>query len=79
MASSLLCTPLLDEESETKLVRASCSYKDLSGSFRVPARSYKKQYAHIYAVRLMAMRKALEKVAKTKWGKQSDRIFRIVL
>uniref|UniRef100_H3B0K1 DNA polymerase delta subunit 2 n=1 Tax=Latimeria chalumnae TaxID=7897 RepID=H3B0K1_LATCH len=45
-----------------------CSYSNRSERFRLGERSYARQYAHIYATRLIQMRPMLEQRAKQKWG-----------
>ncbi|NWR39051.1 DPOD2 polymerase, partial [Tachuris rubrigastra] len=43
-------------------------YSDCSGPFRPGERSFGRQYAHVYAVRLAGMRPALERRARGRWG-----------
>ncbi|KAM6234939.1 DNA polymerase delta subunit 2 [Porphyrio hochstetteri] len=44
------------------------AYSDRSQPFRLGERSFGRQYAHIYAVRLAQMRHVLEQRARRKWG-----------
>ncbi|XP_074708268.1 DNA polymerase delta subunit 2 [Strix uralensis] len=43
-------------------------YADCSQPFRLGQRSFSRQYAHIYAARLIQMRPLLEERARQKWG-----------
>ncbi|XP_066499546.1 DNA polymerase delta subunit 2 [Hoplias malabaricus] len=49
-------------------VRDSCSYSAESDSFTVKERSFQRQYAHMYAARLMQMRSILQQRAQLQWG-----------
>lgn len=44
------------------------AYADHSQPFRLAERSFSRQYAHIYAARLIEMRPILEERARRKWG-----------
>ncbi|XP_064328618.1 DNA polymerase delta subunit 2 [Phalacrocorax carbo] len=44
------------------------AYADCSQRFRLGERSFSRQYAHIYAARLIEMRPILEERARHKWG-----------
>ena len=44
------------------------AYADCSQPFRLGERSFSRQYAHIYAARLIEMRPILEERARQKWG-----------
>lgn len=44
-------------------------YANRSESYHLGERSYSRQYAHIYATRLLQMRPLLVERAKKKWGK----------
>ncbi|NWH15776.1 DPOD2 polymerase, partial [Grus americana] len=44
------------------------AYADRSQPFRLGERSFSRQYAHIYAARLIEMRHILEERARQKWG-----------
>lgn len=55
------------EESE-RLERASSSYSNQSERFRLKEREFRRQYAQLYAVRLMTMRKKLAAAARRTWG-----------
>ncbi|KXJ08373.1 DNA polymerase delta subunit 2 [Exaiptasia diaphana] len=57
-----------DEVDESdRLERASCSYSNSSDRFRLKDRTFR-QFAQIYAVRLMTMRKKLAAAARKEWG-----------
>ncbi|XP_038016319.1 DNA polymerase delta subunit 2 [Motacilla alba alba] len=43
-------------------------YADLSQPFQLGERSFSRQYAHVYAVRLAGMRPRLERRARGRWG-----------
>uniref|UniRef100_A0A8C3QSI3 DNA polymerase delta subunit 2 n=1 Tax=Cyanoderma ruficeps TaxID=181631 RepID=A0A8C3QSI3_9PASS len=43
-------------------------YLDCSQPFQLGERSFSRQYAHIYAVRLAGMRPGLERCARSRWG-----------
>ncbi|XP_058715268.1 DNA polymerase delta subunit 2 isoform X2 [Poecile atricapillus] len=43
-------------------------YSDCSQPFQLGERSFSRQYAHIYAVRLAGMRPGLEQRARSRWG-----------
>ena len=66
--SSLLCRP--DSEDQGPVFeRMSLAYSPCSERYRVGERSFSRQYAHIYAARLMQMRPLLSERAQQKWGK----------
>ncbi|TTQ23539.1 DNA polymerase delta subunit 2 [Bagarius yarrelli] len=50
------------------LERCEASYSSCSECFRLGQRSFSRQYAHIYATRLMQMREILSERARQKWG-----------
>ena len=50
------------------LTRAEVLYTDKSQRFALKNRNFHRQYAHIYAVRLWALRSKLENAAKKQWG-----------
>lgn len=56
-------------ESEGKIERCVCSYKNLSDRFILKERKFDLQYSQLYAVRLMAMKKKLAVAVRKKWGK----------
>jgi len=59
-----------DSHDAQKVERATCSYENLSASFKSDKkRDFKAQYAHIYFTRLTEMRNSLKEAAKLKWGK----------
>ena len=63
--------PTINEESEglnNVIERSVCSYENKSERFLLKERNFDRQYAHIYAVRLMAMRKTVAVTARRKWG-----------
>ncbi|XP_061762792.1 DNA polymerase delta subunit 2 [Nerophis ophidion] len=66
--SSLLCRPTEDQDQAPVFERASPAYSPHSERFGVGARSFGRQYAHIYAARLMQMRPLLAEKAQQKWG-----------
>lgn len=49
--------------------REQLSYKAHLDRYRLGERSFNRQYAHLYATRLMQMRDILVNRAKQKWGK----------
>lgn len=66
--SSLLCRP--DSEQQGPVFdRTSLAYSRSSDLYKVGERSFSRQYAHIYAARLMQMRPLLSERAQQKWGK----------
>lgn len=66
--SSLLCRPA-SEDQEPVFERLPLSYTPCSQRYRIGERSFTRQYAHIYAARLMQMRPLLTERALHKWGK----------
>lgn len=48
--------------------RLECSYSNKSERFLLKKRDFNRQYAHIYSVRLMEMRKVAALAARRKWG-----------
>uniref|UniRef100_A0A1A7Z0K6 DNA polymerase delta subunit 2 n=1 Tax=Iconisemion striatum TaxID=60296 RepID=A0A1A7Z0K6_9TELE len=65
--SSLLCRP--DSEDQGPVFeRTSLEYNPCSERYSVGERSFNRQYAHIYAARLMQMRPLLSERAQKKWG-----------
>lgn len=69
-AEVLLSEPSTHEglEDEERIERATCSYSNESTRFVHQERSFSRQYAQIYSVRIMAMRKKLAAAARRKWG-----------
>lgn len=65
--SSLLCPPVSDDQGPV-FDRVSLAFKPCPESFKVGERSFSRQYAHIYAARLMQMRPLLTVSAQQKWG-----------
>lgn len=55
-------------EEEPVFDRQQPSYSGCSERFRLGERSFSRQYAHIYATRLMQMRHILTDRATEKWG-----------
>lgn len=68
-ASSLLCRPASEDQGPV-YERVSLAYSPCSERFTVGERSFSRQYAHIYAARLMQMRPLLSERAQQKWGKR---------
>uniref|UniRef100_A0A3B4VHC5 DNA polymerase delta subunit 2 n=1 Tax=Seriola dumerili TaxID=41447 RepID=A0A3B4VHC5_SERDU len=66
--SSLLCRPASDDQGPV-FERMSLAYSPCSERYRIGDRSFSRQYAHIYAARLMQMRPLLSERAQQKWGK----------
>lgn len=66
--SSLLCRPASDDQGPV-FERTSLAYSPCSERYTVGERSFSRQYAHIYAARLMQMRPLLSERAQQKWGK----------
>lgn len=62
---TLLCAP---GSEEPLFDRQQLSYSGCSERFRLGERSFSRQYAHIYATRLMQMRDILNDRAAHKWG-----------
>uniref|UniRef100_A0A669DFX7 DNA polymerase delta subunit 2 n=1 Tax=Oreochromis niloticus TaxID=8128 RepID=A0A669DFX7_ORENI len=65
--SSLLCRPASEDQGPV-FERTSLAYSQCSERYRVGERSFSRQYAHIYAARLMQMRPLLSERAQQKWG-----------
>lgn len=65
--SSVLCRPPGEEQGPV-FDRVSLAYSSCSGRYKVGDRSFSRQYAHIYAARLMEMRPLLTDRAQQKWG-----------
>eukprot|EP00061_Rhincodon_typus_P015191 g42726.t1 len=65
---TLLSAPLPAQPGPTFPRVTAGSYENRSGSFRLGERSFQRQYAHIYAVRLVQMRPMVEERARKKWG-----------
>lgn len=53
--------------------REELTYEDLSGKFQLNNRIFNRQYAHIYAVRLMRFKAMLDRRVESKWGKSMTR------
>lgn len=67
----LLSNPVIGRaggHGNVNLERTTCSYKNHSERFLLKEKNYTRQYAHIYAVRLMEMRKRAAVAARRKWG-----------
>ena len=69
-AEFLLSEPLHDEgpKEEDRIERTTSSYSNESERFLLKDRSFSRQYAQIYSVRIMAMRKKLATAARRTWG-----------
>ncbi|XP_062239225.1 DNA polymerase delta subunit 2 [Platichthys flesus] len=65
--SSLLCRPASEDQGPV-FERSSLVFTPCSERFIVGERSFSRQYAHIYAARLMEMRPLLSERAQQKWG-----------
>ncbi|KAM9392647.1 DNA polymerase delta subunit 2 isoform 1-T2 [Pholidichthys leucotaenia] len=65
--SSLLSHPTSEDQGPV-FERTSLAYIPCSERFRVGERSFSRQYAHIYAARLMQMRPVLSERAQQTWG-----------
>ncbi|XP_072341844.1 DNA polymerase delta subunit 2 [Scyliorhinus torazame] len=65
---TLLSAPLPEQPGPTFQRVATSSYANRSGRFQMGQRSFQRQYAHIYAARLLQMRPLLEETARKKWG-----------
>ncbi|XP_059192803.1 DNA polymerase delta subunit 2 [Centropristis striata] len=65
--SSLLCRPASEDQGPV-FERTSLAYSPCSDRYTVGDRSFNRQYAHIYAARLMQMRPLLSERAQQKWG-----------
>ena len=57
---------------DDQMKRSSIELQDNSGRFVVKDRNFNRQYAHLYAVRLLEMRKKLTAAASKKWGKNQE-------
>ncbi|XP_057687098.1 DNA polymerase delta subunit 2 [Corythoichthys intestinalis] len=66
--SSLMCRPT--EDPAPVFDRASTAYSPCSERFGVGERNFNRQYAHIYAARLMQMSPLLKEKAQRKWGSE---------
>ncbi|XP_074494644.1 DNA polymerase delta subunit 2 [Sebastes fasciatus] len=73
--SSLLCRPASQDQDQDQdqdqgpvFERQSLDYSLCSERYTVGERSFSRQYAHIYAARLMQMRPLLSERAQQKWG-----------
>jgi DNA polymerase delta subunit 2 len=66
----LLSCPIGGEDggSDDVIERSACLYENKSERFLLKERNFDRQYAHIYAVRLMEMRKTVAVAARRKWG-----------
>uniref|UniRef100_A0A8C4DM54 DNA polymerase delta subunit 2 n=1 Tax=Dicentrarchus labrax TaxID=13489 RepID=A0A8C4DM54_DICLA len=67
--SSLLSRPASEDQGPV-FERLSLAYSPCSERYKVGERSFTRQYAHIYAARLMQMRPLLSERAQQKWGKK---------
>ncbi|XP_043537291.1 DNA polymerase delta subunit 2 [Chiloscyllium plagiosum] len=65
---TLLSAPLPAQPGPTFPRVTAGSYNNRSGCFRLGERSFQRQYAHIYAARLMQVRPLVEESARKKWG-----------
>lgn len=67
-AQCLLSPPLFEDQAPV-FERTSSRYCPHSERYSVGERSFSRQYAHIYAARLMQMKPLLSQAAQHKWGK----------
>lgn len=67
-SSSLLSRPASEDQGPV-FDRMSMAYSPCSERYSIGERSFSRQYAHIYAARLMQMRPLLSERAQQKWGK----------
>lgn len=70
-AEGLLSEPSNHEGEEIldeRIYRTDCTYSNESDRFILKKSDFSRQYAQIYAVRIMAMRKKLAAAARRKWG-----------
>nr|XP_030145971.3 DNA polymerase delta subunit 2 [Taeniopygia guttata] len=65
-AQGLLAPPSAEPPTFPRV--AVSGYSDCSQPFQLGERSFARQYAHIYAVRLAGMRPGLERRARSRWG-----------
>ena len=56
-------------ETESRIERCVCSYKNHSERFILKGRKFDLQYSQLYAARIMAMKKKLAVAVRKKWGK----------
>lgn len=59
---------LIGSYDQTEFKRSSYDYTDLSSVFHLKDVNYTRQFAHIYAHRLVQMRDVLFKKIQQKWG-----------
>lgn len=72
LGPSLLCRPPCEDQGPV-FERTSSTYHPRAERFSVGERSFSRQYAHIYAARLMQMKPLLSEAAQQKWGKRARR------
>jgi len=60
---------LVGDYDETEFNRVPYNYIDLSSIFQLKDINYRRQFAHIYAHRLVQMRDILIEKVQQKWGK----------
>lgn len=58
-----------NKQEDTEYARSRCEFVGKNERFVVKDRSFGRQYAHLYAERLLTMRKRLADAAVKKWGK----------
>lgn len=66
--ASLLCRPASEDQGPV-FERETLGYSSCLDRYGVGERSFNRQYAHIYAARLMQMRPLLSERAQQKWGR----------
>lgn len=64
--------PFVREMEDIRYERKELAYEDLSATFKLADRDFNKQYAGIYAVRLLKFQTLLEARVEIKWGKQYE-------
>jgi len=67
--SEMMAVDTADSQWRT-FTRVESKYANESERFVLPHRNFQRQYAHIYAARLWALRPKLEAAAKHHWGSE---------
>lgn len=58
----------ISTEYKVKVDRIQCTVHDDSSRFFMKNRNFCRQFAHVYAERLLSMRKQLQNAVQEKWG-----------
>ncbi len=66
-AGMLLTQP---QDEQASFARCSAEYENHSERFKITERNFQRQYAHLYASRLLTLWSKLKEAAKLKWGKK---------